>query len=33
MGGNIFSIGVSGLAAARASLVTTGHNIANVSTE
>jgi flagellar hook-associated protein 1 len=33
MSTGIFSIGISGLAAAQAGLVTTGHNIANVSTE
>ncbi|MEQ1772171.1 MAG: flagellar hook-associated protein FlgK [Burkholderiales bacterium] len=33
MSDGIFSIGVSGLAAAQAGLVTTGHNIANASTD
>ena len=32
MGTNIFNIGVSGLAAAQAGLLTTGHNISNAST-
>jgi flagellar hook-associated protein 1 FlgK len=33
MGNGIFGIGISGLAAAQAGLVTTGHNIANANTE
>lgn len=33
MAGNVLSIGITGLNAARAGLSTTGHNIANVSTE
>lgn len=32
MGSNVFNIGVSGLAAAQAGLLTTGHNISNAST-
>ncbi|MDP1672631.1 MAG: flagellar basal body protein, partial [Burkholderiales bacterium] len=32
MGSGIFGIGVSGLNAAQAGLVTTGHNIANANT-
>jgi flagellar hook-associated protein 1 FlgK len=32
MASSIYSIGLSGLAAAQAGLVTTGHNIANVNT-
>ena len=32
MSGNVFSVGISGLNAARAGLATTGHNISNVST-
>jgi flagellar hook-associated protein 1 len=32
MGGSVFSIGLTGLNAAQANLVTTGHNIANAST-
>ncbi|MBI1397802.1 MAG: flagellar hook-associated protein FlgK [Betaproteobacteria bacterium] len=33
MSGNVLAIGISGLNAARAGLTTTGHNIANVSTD
>src|SRR5262245_58642 len=33
MGNGIFGIGISGLTAAQAGLVTTGHNIANANTE
>jgi len=33
MSDGIFNIGISGLAAAQAGLLTTGHNIANASTE
>jgi len=32
MGNSIYGIGVSGLAAAQAGLLTTGHNISNVNT-
>jgi flagellar hook-associated protein 1 FlgK len=32
MSGNVFSVGISGLNAARAGLATTGHNISNVAT-